>query len=217
MHSLLRHPAAATLVFSILVAACSSGSGATGSSGQGATDCPQGTHAVGSECVQDAPPMLPQTVVDKDTAIAIVNGMADMYNQNLAGKATGSQNVMVNCPVGGTAHITGTTSYDSTHDITSVMLTVAMTGCKVSLVSAANGLSVALTLGGTITETGSWSSSNYESVNYQGSSLVMSGTDQRTGYAPATIGETCDVAITFDESGSSTSSVSGTVCGRPAS
>ncbi len=221
MHTQFRQPAV-TLAFSILVAACSSGSGGTGGSGsdggsgQGVLDCPQGTHQVGNECVQNAPSMLSQANVDADTATTIVNGMADIYNQNLAGKPTGSVNVTVNCPVGGTAHITGTTSYDSTHGITSVMLTIAMTGCKMSEVSASSGVNVALSLDGSISETGSWNSSNYASVNYQATGVVMSGTDQRTGYAQATIGQTCDVALTFDESGS-TNTVSGTICGRPAS
>ena len=167
------------------------------------------------QCLQDGPSTLSQTTVDDDTAIALADGADDIYNQNLAGKTTGNQSVTANCPVGGSVHITGTVGFDSTHNITTVNLTYVMTGCKVSVVSPMGGVNVALSMDGTMTETGSWDGSTYQSVNYQAMGLTMSGTDQRSGYAQATIAQTCDVGLTANQSGS-TVTTSGTICSRSA-
>lgn len=196
------------LIASSLVAGCGGGASSP--------TCAVGTHLQANSCVADPPSNISQALADDDTVWALLNGVVEMYNQNLAGKPSGAQNITGPCPVGGTVQITGTTSVDSAHNLTSVSLRYAMTNCKISEVSTSPAVTVALTLNGTLTETGSWNMPTFKSANYQTTGLAINGTDRRTGYAEATIAETCDVAFSHNIS-SSGNTYSGTVCGRPAS
>jgi len=150
---------------------------------------------------------------------ALDNILVNFYNQNLAGRPTGpNQNVTVNCQGTGNVNISGTTSYDASHGITSASpLVYTMTNCQASVVSSDGSLSAALTLTGVMNENGSWNAPSYASVAYQANAnLGMTGTITSRGFAPATISQSCSVG--FSSSISSTSNtLVGTVCGRPAS
>ena len=176
-------------------------------------DCLQGTHPDGGVCVPNPPSTLSQSQIDGDTGWALLSGVVDVYNQNVAGRNSGAQDVTASCPVGGTVRITGTVALDSASSVTTVNLSYAMTNCKMSSASSTASVRVALTLSGTLVETGSWHLPMYKSANYQSAGLVLSGTDDWTGYVEGKMSETCDIALSHDISGSG-NALGGTICGR---
>jgi hypothetical protein len=176
-------------------------------------DCLHGMYLDGGVCAPNPPTGLSQSQIDGDTGWALLSGVVDVYNQNVAGRNSGAQDVTASCPVGGTVRITGTVALDSASSVTTVNLSYAMTNCKMSSASSTVSVRVALSLNGTIVETGSWHLPAYKSVNYQSTGLVLSGTDDRTGYVEGTMSETCDIAFSHDISGSG-NTLDGTICGR---
>jgi hypothetical protein len=176
-------------------------------------NCASGTHLEGSTCVANT---LTQTQVDPDAVFGLLNSVVAFYNQNLAGRPTGYQNITVNCSGGGTVRITGTTSYSSGNGITTVNLTYAMTNCQSTQISGDGSLTVALTFNGTVTENGSWNLPSYKSAAYQSTgNLGVVGTVNARGYAQATINESCPVGV--NHTIGSANSVAGQFCGRNAS
>jgi hypothetical protein len=114
----------------------------------------------------------------EDVAWGVMTGLVDIYNQNIAGTPTGSVDITASGPFGGTVHITGTTSYDSGNGIETVHLLYDMSNCQISSTSSSSNLNVDLTLNGTISEDGTWSSS-YVSLSYDSPALQMDGSSQR--------------------------------------
>jgi hypothetical protein len=114
----------------------------------------------------------------EDVAWGIMTGLADIYNQNIAGTPTGPVNVVASGPFGGTVHITGTTTYDQGNGIETVHLQYDMSNCRVSSTSSSSDLNVDLTLNGVISEDGSWSAS-YVSLSYNSPSLRLDGSAER--------------------------------------
>jgi len=108
----------------------------------------------------------------KDIAFALIKSYTDIYNQNLAGTPTGAINMTVNGPLGGTVTITGSSSYDNTHSITTVDLNLSMDEI-ITITSYAN-----LTLTGSTTYTGSFSDT-YTSVNHQSDNIHIDGSVTR--------------------------------------
>ena len=107
----------------------------------------------------------------------LINCYTDIYNQNLAGKPTGTQNITANGPMGGTVIITGSDSYDNTHGITTTDLVFSMTAVKYtySYTGSNSKTSVTeVTLTGATTYKGSFSDS-YTSVNHQSDNLYIKG------------------------------------------
>ena len=139
-----------------------------------------------------------QDLIYSDTVWGIMTGIGDIYNQNLAGKPVGYQNISTFCPLGGNVTITGTTGYSSTTGITTVTLNYSMTNCVVSHMAGA--ISATLTLDGTLDENGSFSD-DFTSLTYLANNLSMSGTLQREGYPDGLIDEICDVNINRTSSG----------------
>jgi hypothetical protein len=173
----------------LLAAGCSSGSASTGS-------------AAGADGGGGSFTMCDQACADIASGVTLANLVNDLYNQNLAGRPVGSQNLSAQCPLGGTAAITGTTGFDSTHNITSVNLTYMMTSCHAS----ASG--VQLTYTGTVTEVGSFDSMTLQSLNDASDALTTTGTVD--GFA---VNDTaCAVHVNVDNN--STPEVTGTLCGR---
>jgi hypothetical protein len=114
----------------------------------------------------------------KDVAWGIMTGLADIYNQNIAGTPSGAIDVTANGPFGGTVHITGTTSYSESNGIQTVHLLYDMSNCRVSSTSSSSDLNVDLTLNGVLSEDGSWSAS-YVSVSYSSDALAVDGVSTR--------------------------------------
>jgi hypothetical protein len=122
-------------------------------------------------------------VVDDKTfyeqiAYTLVKCYTDIYNQNLAGKATGNQNISTTAPLGGNVVISGNTSYDSTHSITTTDLTFTLTNvigsATVSSESGNTTCVTQITITGATTYKGSFSSS-YTSVSHLSQNLHIVG------------------------------------------
>jgi hypothetical protein len=140
--------------------------------------------------------------VDANTSVAVINLINGLYNQSIAGRSTGSQNVTGPCPLGGTAVITGTTNVDTTHDITSLDLHYALTSCQV------NASGAQLTLQGTLDEVGTFGPSTMQAMNYAGTGVTMTGRVSGAAVNDAA----CSVHIEYNTS--STPQVTGSICGR---
>lgn len=124
---------------------------------------------------------VPATISDDNFYIgigaALINCYVDIYNQNLAGMPTGSQNITSNGPMGGTVVITGTDSYDNTHGITTADLLFSMTEVKyIYSYPGSNNKTwrAEVILTGSTTYAGSFSNS-YTSVNHQANNLHIVG------------------------------------------
>lgn len=114
---------------------------------------------------------------------AIVNCYHDTYNQNLAGKPSGAQSKTVNGPMGGTITITGTTSVDNTHSITTADLVLNMTDVKYTYSfggTSGKDWVAEVTLTGSSTYSGSFSTT-YTSVNHQANNLRVVGSVTNDG------------------------------------
>jgi hypothetical protein len=146
--------------------------------------------------------MCDQACGDVATGVTLANLINNLYNQNLAGHTVGSQNLSAMCPLGGTAMITGTTGFDSTHNITTVNLTYVMNSCRMSAQNAD------LTYTGTVTEVGSFDSMMLQSLNEASTSLTVTGTVDNA----AVNDSSCMTHVNVDNNASP--EVSGTVCGR---
>jgi hypothetical protein len=144
-----------------------------------------------------------QQCLDSNVGLAIVGLVSNLYNQVIAGKPTGVQTATANCPLGGTAVITGSDSVDTSHDLTDVNLQYAMTGCEV----LENGDT--LTFSGTISEQGSFDSASLETVNFASTGLEYSGT---VGSVNVSGPSSCAVHVNEDSNASV--KVTGTMCGR---
>jgi hypothetical protein len=124
----------------------------------------------------------PETVSDKifyeQLGSTIIKCYTDIYNQNLAGKPTGTQNITSPGPMGGSVIITGTNSIDKTHDITTTDISFSMTNVQYTKsqtsTSGNTTATTEITLTGTTTYFGSFSSS-YTSINHQSQNLHIKG------------------------------------------
>jgi len=114
----------------------------------------------------------------KDVAWGLMTGLADIYNQNIAGTPTGVIDKTAAGPFGGTVHITGTTTYDQGNGIQTVHLQYDMSDCRISSTSSSSDLNVDVTLNGVISEDGSWSST-YTSLSYRSDALDVNGVSTR--------------------------------------
>lgn len=109
----------------------------------------------------------------QEIGYSLVKCYTDIYNQNLAGHPVGSQNITASGPMGGTVILTGTTGYSNNNGITTTDLVFAMTSVKYTCSS--NGYLTEITLTGSATYTGSFSS-GYVSLNHQSDNLYIIGT-----------------------------------------
>lgn len=141
------------------------------------------------------------TVSDKNfytgLGSAIVNCYQDIYNQNLAGKPDVSQSKTATGPMGGTVVITGTTSLDNTHDITTTNLNFTLTNIKYAYTYGDTGNQVVaeVTLTGSTTYSGSFNST-YTNLSYQSSNLHVVGSVTFNGKV-RNIDQTGAVAINY--------------------
>lgn len=124
----------------------------------------------------------PATISDQNfymmVGTSLINCYTDIYNQNLAGMPTGSQNITADGPMGGTVVITGTTTYDNTHGITTTDLILSMASVNYTYSFTDNSGKAWLTqitVTGNTTYSGSFSNT-YTSVNHQSVSLQIKGT-----------------------------------------
>jgi hypothetical protein len=113
----------------------------------------------------------------KELSYTITQCLVDIYNQNLAGKTVGTQNITAAGPMGGTVTITGSTGYASNNGITTTALNLALNTVTYTYIytnSSNQTWTTEITLSGDISYNGSFSST-YTSVSHQSSNLYISG------------------------------------------
>ncbi len=176
---------------SVAMGGCSSYDPATdygaGAAGQGVTTCDQGCQ-------------------DFLAALGLDSTVWFLWNQAIVGHPSGSTNVMGACPLGGSAHITGTTSVaaDGTN---TADLTFEFAAC------ARSERLYELTFTGPLTMRGSFNgATEFTAVTFASPSLTTSGTVHAFGDSPV-IDDTCEVTCAEERSRDSFS-LSGKRCGR---
>jgi len=139
-----------------------------------------------------------QSCQDENTAYGLAHVFNFIWNQHFAGQPTGSHDMTVNGPQGGSIHITGTTGFSN--GINTANLVFDMTDCK--------GLdeNYSLTFTGIVNIDGTFSST-YKALAYISSQLTFHGTVGKNTNVP--VSATCEISIN-----ESLSHLSGTICGR---
>ncbi len=156
----------------------------------------------------------PGTISDEtfyeQIAAGIIFCIAEMYNQNLAGKPTGEQNISTSGPLGGSVTITGTTGLDQTHDITTIDLSYDMAAVRCIQTDEQGGDEwvTNLTLTGTVTDKGSFSDT-FHSTSIQSNLLRILVSSSRNGEVLRTLDETGPISINYQ-----TNSVSANIFGH---
>ncbi|MFV8749130.1 hypothetical protein ACNOYE_01120 [Nannocystaceae bacterium ST9] len=143
--------------------------------------------------------------LDNLVAYGVLDTTWFLFNQNLAGKPTGTQDLVLACPLGGMVHITGQTSVDDSTAINSVDLTYTMIGC------ANAGTDYDLVLNGEIHSTGTFRSTGYKALTEQSSNLHWSGS---VGEGDEPVDETCAYSVNEQSGDFETGHVTGELCGR---
>jgi hypothetical protein len=149
-----------------------------------------------------------QTCQDNEVGYGLDKTIWVLWNEYFAGQPSGAQNKTVNCPLGGTAQITGTTGVAS-NGIDTVHLTLVLQNCA----NSNTGFSLAFT--GTLTWDGSFNGSVGNTLTFKSASLVISG--DIALYNNPTVDETCAVSLTdsYDKNSSTQPSwLNGVICGR---
>jgi hypothetical protein len=133
-----------------------------------------------------------------------------VYNVTLQGKPVGAQDQSTPCPLGGSASVQGQATSNADQGTTSVSLTYVFAKCDFSQTDTDPNQTFAMTLTGTVTESGTIAvqPSSTTSLQFQSDAMTFSG----TVYSPTIdVAETCAAIL-----GQSGNDLSGTLCGRPA-
>ncbi len=171
------------------------------------------SNANGASNSSTSPPQMQicdQACRDDTTAYGLDNAMWLLWNENIAGQTAGTQSKTIQCPLAGTADISGTTAVAS-NGINTVHLSLVLTGC------GSSSPAYSLAFSGTVAWDGTFGSSVSNAVTFKSSELDVSGTI-RLDDMP-TVTETCAIALTdtYDkDSGVQSGWLNGTVCGRAA-
>jgi hypothetical protein len=134
-----------------------------------------------------------------------------LWNENFAGQPSGNQSRTVNCPLGGTAQVSGTTGV-ATNGINTIHLTLNLQSCENS------NTTYSLAFTGSLTWDGSFSNSSANAVTLKSSSLDVQGTVKR--YDMPDVSQTCAVSLTdvYNKQSSTTAVwLNGEICGREVS
>ena len=152
------------------------------------------------------PPKCGKQCQDYLTGLALTDTVWLVYNENIAGHPAGNSDVVARCPLGGSVHITGTTSVAS-DKTTTAHLKFDMTNCS-------NSSSLySLTFTGAVSMDGTFRSGadKFTAVTWSTDSIVVKGALKF--YDNPDIAETCELSETQQDS-SSTQALNGRVCGR---
>ena len=104
---------------------------------------------------------------------SITSCITDIYNQNLAGKPSGTQNISAEGPLGGTVIITGSNSV-SDDGLNSLDFSYELQSVKYIYVS--QYYTTEITITGTITEKGSFKNDdNFKSISYKSTNIRITG------------------------------------------
>src|ERR1700682_3681615 len=123
------------------------------------------------------PPPCAQSCMDATAVLALRNAIKLMYNVTLQGKPVGMQDQMAPCPLGGTARVTGTATSNANQGTTSVELTYAFESCAYSATDTDPSQTFALTLTGSIVESGGLAGqpSTTTALHFQSASVTITG------------------------------------------
>lgn len=152
---------------------------------------------------------------DQSIASGLMQTTIDLYNQNLAGKPSGTVNLNVNCADGGTAAISGTVTTPGDSGLTTVNLTFVMDACYAIHSHPVGGgtSSSSIRTTGTITKTASFSKTSYGAIYESSGNLALSGTLHITinsvTHLDPTIDESCALTASWDGA-----HVKGSYCAR---
>jgi len=149
-----------------------------------------------------------QACQDNEVGYGLDKTIWVLWNENFAGQPSGAQNKTVNCPLGGTAQISGTTGVAS-NGIDTVHLTLVLQDC------ANLNTGYSLTFSGTVSWDGSFNGSVGNTLTFKSASLVISG--DITLYDKPAVDETCAVSLTdsYDKNSTTQSAwLEGVICGR---
>jgi hypothetical protein len=152
-----------------------------------------------------------QACRDDEVGYALDDTMWLLWNENLAGQPSGNQNATVQCPLGGTARITGTTGVAS-NGIDTVHLTLDLQAC------ASSDIYYSMVFTGGLTWDGSFGSGRANAITFKSSALTVGGSVLR--YDMPTLSETCAASFTDTynaSSGNQTGWLVGVFCGRTVS
>jgi hypothetical protein len=139
------------------------------------------TLMITSSCSKEDEDVKETTISDENfymmLGVSMINCYTDIYNQNLAGVATGAHTINTDGPMGGTVLITGTTTYDNTHGITTTDLVLSMNAVQYTYSYTSGGKKwiTYLTLTGATSYAGSFSYT-YTSVNHLSENMQITGT-----------------------------------------
>ena len=149
--------------------------------------------------------------MDGAAVFAVRNAIKLMYNVALQGKPVGMQDQMAPCPLGGSAHVKGTATSNADQGTTTVELTYTFESCAYSATGTDPNQTFAVTLTGSIVESGVLSAqpSSTTSLQFQSASVTITG----TVYSPPIAYEADACALDLGQNGND---VSGTLCGRTA-
>lgn len=191
---------AGALVVLVLALLAGCGDTSTSSSPDTTDNTPTPTTTCGTSCG------------DIGTTQALYRTVWFLWNNNIAGTATGSKDITASCPLGGTAHITGTTAADSSTGINTAHVTYTFSACGNS------GTFYDVTLNGSLSQDGTFISSPYfEAMTYSAGGLSFNGTarDARESLAQRKVAGVCDVSFSVQYyATSSTGTYAGALCGR---
>jgi hypothetical protein len=150
-----------------------------------------------------------QTCQDSNVGFAVDNAGWLLYDENVAGKPSGSVNLTVSCPLSGTVAITGSVTVAS-NGVNSLQLMLSMTSCGVS------ASTYSLTFTGSLQMSGTFTSNAQNDVTFSSSSLSIAG--QLMFLDNPMVTESCPVSVTdtWNHQQGAVGWLSGAVCGRSA-
>jgi hypothetical protein len=135
---------------------------------------------------------------------ALLDTIRLLYNQNIAGRDIIAPDMLVDCPIAGTAHISGTTTGDPETLISSIELDYELDGCKNS------DNDYELTFTGSVNRSGSFRSTGFSALITRSNDIQVYGTVSTQ--APAEVEDTCSFSLTEEGDDFETTSVNGEFC-----
>ncbi len=155
------------------------------------------------------PPPCDQACQDTTALRAFRETVKLVFNLTLQGKPVGNQDATTPCPMGGTAHITGTASSNALQGTTEVRLTYVLDHCGYTRKDTDPKQTYAMTFTGTVSEQGTLAvqPNSTTAIELSSDSVTFSGTvyDAPIDY------EEMSCAVQLGQSGGA---LSGKMCGR---
>jgi len=165
----------------------------------------------GSGGGSSATPACDMACQDGVALVALRDAIKTVYNVTLQGQPVGPQNASTKCPLGGMASVSGTATSNADQGTTTVSLTYVFTACAYSETDSDPTQTFDMTLGGTITETGTIAvqPSSTTALDFTSAAMTFEG----TVYGPPIDYTAKGCAVQLGQNGND---LSGTLCGRNA-